>query len=92
MSKRKSADANDLGVDDLKQVRLRAYLVNMFRVKKRCFTAAWYRRWYWLEYSIKFDAVFAFLATILNLKECIMNQLLQPIAIVIRSLLLKIPH
>ena len=35
MSKRKSADANDLGVDDLKQVRLRAYLVNMFRVKKR---------------------------------------------------------
>ena len=24
MSKRKSADANDLGVDDLKQVRLRA--------------------------------------------------------------------
>ena len=42
MSKRKSADANDLGVDDPKQVRLRAYPVSMFEVKKRCFNVAWY--------------------------------------------------
>ena len=44
MSKRKSADANDLGVDDPKQVRLRAYPVSMFGAKKRCFNAAWYQR------------------------------------------------
>ena len=30
MSKRKSADANDSGVDDPKQVRVRAYPVSMF--------------------------------------------------------------
>ena len=40
MSKQKSADANDLGVDDPKQVRLRAYSVNMFGATKRCFNAA----------------------------------------------------
>ena len=34
MSKRKSADADDLRVDDRKQVRLRAYLVSMFGAKK----------------------------------------------------------
>ena len=34
MSKRKSADANDMGVDDPKQVRLRAYPVSMFGAKK----------------------------------------------------------
>ena len=39
-SKRKSADANDLEVDDPKQVRLRAYPVSMFGAKKRCFNAA----------------------------------------------------
>ena len=33
-SKRKSADANDLRVDDPKQVRLRAYPVSMFGAKK----------------------------------------------------------
>ena len=41
MNKRKSADANDLGVEfgiwDPKQVRLRAYPVSMFGAKKRCF-------------------------------------------------------
>ena len=36
MSKRRSADANDLVVDDPKQVRLRAYLLNLFGAKKRC--------------------------------------------------------
>ena len=45
MSKRKSADANDLGVDDPKQVRLRAYPISMFGAKKRCFNAAWHQRW-----------------------------------------------
>ena len=40
MSKRKSADANDLGVDDSKQVRLRVYPVSKFGTKKRCFNAA----------------------------------------------------
>ena len=57
MSKRKSADANDLRVDDPKQVRLWAYPVT----KKRCFNAAWYQRWDWLEYSVKYDATFCFL-------------------------------
>ena len=38
MSKRKPADANDLGVDDLKH--LRAFSVSMFGAKKRCFNAA----------------------------------------------------
>ena len=40
MSKRKSADANDLGVDDPKQVRLRGYPASLFVTKKRCFNAA----------------------------------------------------
>ena len=40
MSKRKSADANDLGIYDPKQVRLRADPVSMFGAKKRCFSAA----------------------------------------------------
>ena len=44
MSKRKSADANDLVVDDPQQVRLRAYPVSMFGAKKRCFNAARYQR------------------------------------------------
>ena len=56
MSKRKSADANDLGIDNPKQVMLRAYPVRMFGTKKRCFNAAWYQRWDWLKYSVKFDA------------------------------------
>ena len=43
MSKRKSADAEDLGVDDPKQVRLRNYSVSMFGSKKRSF-AGWYQR------------------------------------------------
>ena len=58
--KRKYADANDLGVDDPKQVGLRAYPVSMFGAKKRCFSAAWYQRWNWLEYSVKFDAAFCY--------------------------------
>ena len=57
MSKRKSTDANDLGVDDPKQGKLRAYPVSMFGAKKRCFNAVWYQ---WLEHSVKFDAAFCF--------------------------------
>ena len=60
MNKRKSTDVNDLGVDDPKQVGLRAYSGNMFGTKKRCFNAAWYQRWDWLKYSVKFDAAFCF--------------------------------
>ena len=60
MSKQKSADSNDLGVDNPKQVRLRPYFVSMFGAKKRCFNAAWYQRWDLLEYSVKFDAAFCF--------------------------------
>ena len=40
----KSIDANDLVVDDPKQVRLRAYPLSMFAAKKKCFNAAWYQR------------------------------------------------
>ena len=61
MSKRKSADANDLGVDDPKQIRLGAYPINMFVIEKTCFNAAYYKKWDWLEYSAKFDAAFRFL-------------------------------
>ena len=60
MGKQKSADANDLGVDDPKQGRLRAYPVSVFGAKKRRFNAAWYQRWDRLEYSVKFGAVFCF--------------------------------
>ena len=44
MSKRKFADVNDLGVDDPRQVSLRAYPASMLRAKKRCFNAAWYQK------------------------------------------------
>ena len=40
MSKRKSPDANDLRVDDPKQVGLRAYPVSTFGAKKRSFNTA----------------------------------------------------
>ena len=35
MSKQKSADANDLGVDDPKRVRLRAFLVSIFEAQEK---------------------------------------------------------
>ena len=60
ISKQKFSDPNDSGVYDPKQVRLRAYPVSIFAAKKRCFDAAWYERWDWLEYSVKFDAAFCF--------------------------------
>ena len=60
ISKRKPADTNDLGVDDPKQVRLRTYSVSMFGTKKIFFNVAWFQRWDWLEYSVKFDAAFCF--------------------------------
>ena len=60
MRKRKSAGANDLGVDDLKQVRLRAYPVSMFGANKKCLNAASYQRCDWLQYSVKFFAAFCF--------------------------------
>ena len=63
MSEQKFADANGLGVDDPKQVRLHDYPASMFGAKKRCFNVAWYRRWDWLEYSVKFVAAFYFLCS-----------------------------
>ena len=93
MSKQKPADANDLGVYDPKQVRLRVYPVSMFGAKKRCFNAAWYQRWDWLEYPVKFDAALLAAILIRNLEEtfkgCAVNKLLQPMSIAIGSVLLK---
>ena len=62
MSIRTSADANDSGFDDPKQVRLHAFPVSIFGIKKRFFkfNIAWYQRWDWLKYSVKFDAAFCF--------------------------------
>ena len=60
MTKRKSADGSNLGVDDPKQVGLRACLVSMFGATKKCFNDVRYQRWDWLEYSVKFGAAFCF--------------------------------
>ena len=60
MNKRKSADANDLEIDNTKQVRLHAYAVSMFGAEKRCLNTAWHQRLDWLEYSVKFDTSFYF--------------------------------
>ena len=95
MSKRKSADANDLGVDNPKRVRLHAYLVSMFGTIKRCFNVARYQSSDWLEYSVKMVAAFCSFFRNFESKaggdfrECAVNQLLQPMAIVIGSMLLK---
>ena len=64
MSKQKSADVDDLKVDDPKQIRLRAYPESMFGAKKRCFNSAWYRGWNILSSLMQ---IFAFLAAILSL-------------------------
>ena len=63
-SKRKSADANDLEVDDSKQVRLRAYPASIFG----CFNAAWYQGGIGWNILSSLLQLFAFLAAILNLK------------------------
>ena len=95
LSKRKPTDANDSRVNDPKQVRLRAHPVSMFEAEKKYFNATWYLRCDCLKYFVKLVAVFVFLATILNLKleetfeKCVVNQLLQPMALVIGSMLLK---
>ena len=93
MSKRKSADVNDLGADDPKQARPRSYPVSMFGAKKRCcVVSAGGIDWNILSSLLQ---LFAFLAAILNLKlektfeECVVNQLSQPMAMVIGSMLLK---
>ena len=92
MSKRKSPDANDLGIDDLKQVKLLSYPVSVFGPKKRYFNAAWYQMWDWLEYSVRFDAAFGFPCRDFKVKleeifeECIVNQLLQPMAVVMKNM------
>ena len=96
MNKRKCADGNDLGVDDPQQIRLRAYPVSMFKAKKRCFSMLRGIRggigWNILSSLVQ---LFAFLATILNLlleetfEECVVSQLLQPMAFVIGSMQVK---
>ena len=60
MSKQKSTNGDDLGVDDPKQARLRGYPVSTLGAKKRCFRAVRYQGRDWLEYSVKFDAAFCF--------------------------------
>ena len=89
MSKRKSADANDLVVDDPKQVRLRAYSVSMFGSRKDALMLLGIRGGIGWNILSSLMQRFTFLAAILNLKleetfeECVVNQLLQQIAIVI---------
>ena len=41
-SKQKSAEANDLGDDGLKQLRLQAKPASMFGTKRTCCNTAWY--------------------------------------------------
>ena len=65
---RKSANASDLGVERLKQVRLHAYRVSMFVAKKICLNATRYCRWDCLEYSIKYGARFFFVCCIFDAK------------------------
>ena len=93
MSKRKFADVNDFGADDPKQAMPRSYPVSVFGAKKRrCMVSAGGIGWNILS---SFLQLFAFFAAILNLKlegtfeECVVNQLLQPMAIAIGSMLLK---
>ena len=95
MSKRKSAAGNDFGVYDPKQVKLRPYSVSMFGPRKNASMLRGIRGgngWNILSSLMQFVA---FLAAILSLKleetleECVVNQLLQPIVIVIGSMLLK---
>ena len=95
MSKRKSAAGNDFGVYDPKQVKLRPYSVSMFGPRKNASMLRDIRGgngWNILSSLMQFVA---FLAAILSLKleetleECVVNQLLQPIVIVIGSMLLK---
>ena len=95
-SKRQSVDVNNLGVDDPKQVRQRAYPVSMLGAKKK--DASMLRG---IKGGISWNILtslmqrFAILAAILNEKpektfeECVVNQLLQSMAIGIGSMLLK---
>ena len=53
-------DANDLGVDDSKQVRLQAYFIRIFGARIWCFGASLYQSSDWSEYSISLDASFCF--------------------------------
>ena len=67
-SNRKSANASDLGVERLKQVRLHAHRVSMFVAKKRCLNDTRYRMWDYLEYSVKSDARLFFVCCIFDAK------------------------
>ena len=95
MSKRKSADANALGVDDPKQGRQCAYRASMFGAKKKCSVLRGIRGGIGWDILLSLMQLFAFLSAILNLKlkesfvGCVVNQLLLPMIIVIKSMLLK---
>ena len=63
MSKRKFVNADNLGLDDPKYVRLRAYSVSMFEAQKtmlQCCQSLWCQKWDWSEYFVKFDTAFCF--------------------------------
>ena len=68
-SKRKSADANDLVVDDAKQVRLRAYPVSMVEAKKDALMLHDIRGGIGWNILSSLMQRFAILAAILNVKE-----------------------
>ena len=47
-----------MGDDGPKQVTLRSYAVSMFGAKQKCFDAASFERWDWLQYSVKLNVAF----------------------------------
>ena len=51
---------DDLGEDRPKQVRLHKYPTTLFGKTNRYFLSAWYKKWDWLEYSVKVDAAFCY--------------------------------
>ena len=95
MSKQKSADANELGVDNPKQIRVRAFPVSMFGPNKDASMLRGISGGIGWNILSNLMQLFAFLAAIFNQKlqetfeKCVVNQLLQPMATVIGSMLPK---
>ena len=83
-SKRKSADANDSGADNPKQVRLRVHPVSIFGAKECASVLHDIRGGIGWNILSSVRQRFAILAALLNVKleetfeECVVNQLLQP--------------
>ena len=95
MSKQKFADANDLGVDDPKQVNCVLILQACLGPRKDAWMLRGIRGGVGWNILSSLMQHFAFVVAIFNLKlentfeECVVNELLQPMAIVIGSMLLK---